>query len=188
MKAYRWRLYADRSIEAAIVEHLRGSRVDVVSLGHSARPGPGHRLRSPYQRARELKRYLLTRDERYWDDQRYPLETCAGVIILAPKGARVGKWLVFILRKLTRDFGAFFISASPEHIKVRVTAEIISVKIADEGTEHATTGETERATTRTCTWTELITEGAPGPPLIGFRPATRIRDIEASRRRRPPPV
>jgi hypothetical protein len=158
----RWRLYADRSIEAAIVEHLRDSRVDVVSLGHAARLSPGQRLRSPYRRARELKRYLLTRDEGFWDDQRYPLKTCAGVIILATKGAWVGKWLVLVLRKMTRDYGAFLISAPPEHIKVRVTAESISVKIADGGTEHATT--------RTCTWTDLFTQRVPGHPLIHFRP------------------
>lgn len=161
MKPYRWRLYADRSIEAEVVEHLRDAHVNVVSLGDAAGPGRRQGQRSPYRRARELKRYLLTRHEDFWDDERYPFQTCPGMIILATKGTWVGKWLVLVLRKVRRDFSRPSISVPPDRIKVRVAPESISVKIAS--------GESQSRTTKTWTWTELFNRKAPGAnPLSGF--------------------
>lgn len=136
--------------------------MNVVSIGGAAGLGRRQGQRSPYRRARELKRYLLTRHEDFWDDERYPIQTCPGVIILATKGTWVGKWLVLVLRKVRRDFGRASISVPPDRIKVRVAPESISVKIAS--------GESRARTTKTWSWTGLFNRRAPGAsPLSGFR-------------------
>ena len=91
-----------------------------------------------YQQARELKRYLLTRDEDFWDDQRHPLMSSPGVIVLSSEGADIAKLLVIALRALLQDFN---LSPEPillDQIKVRLTGEGFVIKMVDHDTQQKT--------------------------------------------------
>ena len=78
----RWRLYADSNVEQEIIRYLiEEARFDVLAVGGDQnlrrREDEFH-----YQKARQLGRYLLTHDDDFWDDRRFPLRESPGVIII----------------------------------------------------------------------------------------------------------
>ena len=73
LKARRkWRLYADNNIEREIIQYLMGEAAfDVLAVGED--PTLRHRDDEfHYQKARQLGRYLLTHDDDFWNDRRFP--------------------------------------------------------------------------------------------------------------------
>jgi predicted nuclease of predicted toxin-antitoxin system len=100
----KWRLYADNNIEREIIEYLREEGFDVLSVGEDPQ------LRNEedefhYQKARQYDRYLLTHDDDYWDDRRFPLRQSPGVIILPENEDGEAKYFPVLLRKIIdRDY------------------------------------------------------------------------------------
>jgi predicted nuclease of predicted toxin-antitoxin system len=100
----KWRLYADNNIEKETVEYLREERFDVLAVGDD------QRLRRQedefhYDKARQLDRYLLTHDDDFWDDRRFPLRQSPGVIILPKNEEGMTKLFPVLLRKIIeRDY------------------------------------------------------------------------------------
>jgi predicted nuclease of predicted toxin-antitoxin system len=145
-RKYKWRIVADNNVEREIIDNLRQKDFDVLWVAES----PDLRNRDDdfhYQNARQVQRYLLTRDLDFWDDQKYPLKESPGVIIMTTSDMDVAKWLVLLLRKLIREF------THPESIyldgvKIRLGAEAVQFKMVDH--------DTQRPATSTWQWRELF--------------------------------
>jgi len=124
----KWRLYADNNIEREIVEHLLGERFDVLAVG--ADPQLRHQEDEfHYQKARQLDRYLLTHDEDFWDDRRFPLRESPGVIIIPGNEEGMSKHFPVLLRKIIeRDYN---VDNGPRHlggVKLRLTWDGMTYK------------------------------------------------------------
>src|SRR5689334_14977880 len=132
MKPYKWRIYADNNIEKEIIDHLRDeAKMDVLWV----RDDPGLRRQQDdpfhYQKARELGRYLLTHDEDFWDDRRYTLQTCPGLIILPENDEGMAKYLPRLLRNLIRDTNPTDEALYLNGTKTRITWETLTIKVFD---------------------------------------------------------
>jgi predicted nuclease of predicted toxin-antitoxin system len=109
----KWRLYADNNIEKEIVEYLRQEEFDVAAVAEITE------LRHQedefhYQKARQLDRYLLTHDDDFWDDRRFPLRESPGIIILPKNDGGDAKYFPVLLRKIVeRDYN---IDNGPRHL------------------------------------------------------------------------
>lgn len=148
MTKYKWRLYADNNIEREIVEHLRHSDMDVLWIAEV----PDLRRQQDdvfhYQKARELGRYLLTRDLDFWDDQRYPLQSSPGVIIVNTDDASAAKYLPILLRKLIQDYSSPLEPLYLDGVKVKLDSDGITLKWVDQ--------DTQKVTTDSWRWNDLI--------------------------------
>jgi predicted nuclease of predicted toxin-antitoxin system len=124
----KWRLYADNNIEKEIVEYLQTSGFDVIAVG--ADPKLRHQEDEfHYQKARQLNRYLLTHDDDFWDDKRFPLRQSPGVIIIPRNAGGMSRLFPVLLRKIIeRDYN---IDNGPRHlggVKLRLTWDGITYK------------------------------------------------------------
>jgi predicted nuclease of predicted toxin-antitoxin system len=123
LKARRkWRLYADNNIEKEIAHYLKEQAgFDVLTVCDD--PKLQHRDDEfHYERARQLGRYLLTHDDDFWDDRRFPLRQSPGVIIIPKNEEGMTRLFPVLLRKIIeRDYN---IDNGPRHLggtKVRMT-------------------------------------------------------------------
>lgn len=131
MKARKkWRLYADNNIESEIIEHLRQESFDVLAVGEDAQLRH-HEDEFHYQKARQLDRYLLTHDDDFWDDRRFPLRQSPGVIILPKNEQGDAKFFPVLLRKIIeRDYN---VDNGPRHlggVKFRLTWDGMTYKMS----------------------------------------------------------
>lgn len=131
MKPYKWRLYADHNIEREIVQYLReDARMDVLWVQEEPKLRQQQDDIFHYHEARRLRRYLLTYDQDFWDDARFPLNQSPGVIILV-RGSEA-KYLVHVFEKLLTGFGeVIYLDA----MKIRLTAEGFTIKFVDRETQ-----------------------------------------------------
>ena len=139
MRQYKWRLYADNNVEQEIVEHLRSrAKMDVLWV----RDHPELRRQSDdtfhYQKARELGRYLLTHDEDFWNDRRYPLYMSPGLILLPKNEEGMAKYLPQLLKKLLEPYSPTEEALYLNGIKIRLTWEGITIKMIDSRTQKKT--------------------------------------------------
>ena len=129
MKARKkWRLYADNNIEKEIVEYLREEGFDVLAVGEE--PELRHKEDEfHYQKSRQLDRYLLTHDDDFWEDRRFPLRQSPGVIILPKNDEGLTKRFPVLLRKIIeRDYN---VDNGPRHlggVKFRLTWDGMTYK------------------------------------------------------------
>jgi predicted nuclease of predicted toxin-antitoxin system len=126
----KWRFYADNNIESHIIDHLRGADFDVLAV--SGRPGAQNSGDGfHYEQARQLDRYLLTHDDDFWDDRRFPLRQSPGVVILPKDEEGQAKYFPVLLRKIIeRDYN---IDNGPRHLhgsKIRLTWDGMTHKAA----------------------------------------------------------
>ena len=148
MKPYKWRLYADNNIEKEIVDHLRESEMDVLWVAKDSKlKSQGDDL-FHYRKARELGRYLLTHDEDFWHDIRFPLQRCPGVIILPTGDVELAKYLPQLLRKLLRDYNPLSEPLYLDGVKVKLTDEGVTIKMVNR--------DTQKKTAETWLWSELF--------------------------------
>jgi predicted nuclease of predicted toxin-antitoxin system len=147
MKPLKWRLYADNNIEHEIVDHLRKSKMDVCWVAEE----PDLRREKDdafhYRKARELGRYLVTHDEDFWNDPKYPLLSCPGLIILATTDTSIAKWLVTLFRKLIRDYNPLPKPLKLDGVKIRLANEGVTIRLVDH--------DTQKPTTETWLWSEI---------------------------------
>jgi hypothetical protein len=145
---YKWRLYADNNIEKEIIDHLRDEvEMDVLWV----RDDPAYRQQQDdsfhYQKARQLKRYLLTHDDDFWDDRQYPIRTCPGLILLPKNAESMAKYFPQLLSNMTRDYGTPDNPVYLDGVKIRLTWESITIKMMSR--------DTQQKTTETWTWKDL---------------------------------
>ncbi len=145
---YKWRIYADNDIEREIVDHLRGSNMDVLWISEDPKLRRQEEDRFHYQKARQLGRYLLTRDQGFWDDRKHPLAVSPGVLIISSAEMGVAKFLPVVLQKLMDANNPLGEPVTLEGIKVRMGSESFSIKYIDQ--------ETQRVTTDTFKWEDLV--------------------------------
>ena len=95
------RIYADANVPAGLVAHMR-IRLgwDVLFVIEDAELRRASDLRH-YQLARQLRRTLFTMDRDYLDDHRFPLDECAGVVVVSAPDERQ---LMLLVDRLARRF------------------------------------------------------------------------------------
>ncbi len=77
-----------------------------------------------YQKARQLGRYLLTHDDDFWDDRRFPLRHSPGVIIIPKNEEGMTKLFPVLLRKIIeRDYNVDGGDRRLGGMKIRLTWE-----------------------------------------------------------------
>jgi hypothetical protein len=142
---YKWRIYADNDIERGIVDHLRHSGMDVLWISECAELRRQQGDRFHYRKARELGRYLLTRDQDFWDDNRHPLAASPGALIISSSELDIARYLPVVLRSVVQGVDP---SAKLDGIKVKMGTEGLTFKFVDQGTQ--------RVTTESFNWRELV--------------------------------
>jgi hypothetical protein len=112
----RVRLYADEDIPDEVIEELQGARVSIISGAKGrdrGRPDSYH-----YVRARRLRRVLLTRDEDYWDERRFPTASCGGLILISGSGSSP-QLMVEALAFLWASFARYVPAYAWQRLKVK---------------------------------------------------------------------
>ena len=140
MKKYKWRIYADKNIERSVVEDLRKAGMDVLWVGEETLLSNQTDDLFHYEEARKRQSYLLTHDKDFWDDLKYPLHRSPGVIILShtPEPG-LGALLVRLLRKLLVDYNPLSEPLYLDSIKVKLSAEGITIHMLDHDTQQKAT-------------------------------------------------
>jgi predicted nuclease of predicted toxin-antitoxin system len=136
---YKWRIYADNDIERDIVEHLRRSGMDVLWITEDQQLRRQQDDRFHYQKARMLGRYLLTKDQHFWDDKKHPIATAPGVLIISTADLDVAKYLPVLLRNLIQATNPLAEAMKLDGIKVRMGTEGFTLKFIDQDAQKVTT-------------------------------------------------
>lgn len=138
MRKYKWRLYADANIEKDIIEALRKANIDVLWVieNNSLRKQKDDMFH--YKKAKQLGRYLLTKDEGFWSDRKYLLHESPGVIIVKSQEREMGALLVRLLRKLLQDYNPLNEPLYLQGIKVKLSDSGINLRILDHDTQKKT--------------------------------------------------
>ena len=132
---YKWRIYADNDIERDIVEHLRRSGMDVLWISEEPKLRRQQDDRFHYRKAKELGRYLLTRDQDLWDDKKHPLAASPGVLIISTGELDIAKYLPVLLRKLIQETTPLSGPIKLDGVKVRMGTEGFTLKFIDQDTQ-----------------------------------------------------
>jgi len=140
-RQFKWRLYADHNIEAEIVRILRSQRLDVLHVSeHRALVAQREDYRFHVRNADRLRRYILTRDDDFWNDHKVPLAECPGVILIKVAQPGEAAWAVVALRNMyrffTRSYRDWF---GLYKRKVKITEEAITLRLLDNATGRART-------------------------------------------------
>lgn len=95
------RIYADANVPAGLVAHMRTRlKWDVLFVVEEDELRRAPDIRH-YQLARQLRRTLVTMDRDYLDDRRFPLQECAGVLVLNAPNERQ---LTLLIERVNRRF------------------------------------------------------------------------------------
>jgi len=122
----KWRLYADNNVEKEIVDRLRASGMDVLWVGEEPELERQRDDRFHYEGAGRRGRWLLTRDQGFWDDRRFPLGKSPGVLIIACNNLDLAGDLVKVLQKRFEDAAGE--PVRPGRAKVKLTSEGFVIK------------------------------------------------------------
>ena len=145
---YKWRLYADNDVEREIVDHLRRSTMDVLWVAEDPELRRQQDDRFHYQKAKQLGRYLLTKDQDFWDDRKHPLAASPGVLIISANDIDVAKYLPVVLQKVIDSVNPLAEALTLEGIKIRMGSDSFAIK----GIDH----DTQKVTTTAFKWEEII--------------------------------
>jgi predicted nuclease of predicted toxin-antitoxin system len=144
-KAPKWRLYADENIDEPLVIQLRKAGFDVLWVLQSQTLRREKEDEFHYRKARELERYLITRDLDFWSDTQFPLHESPGLILLA--GARredelLVKGLRFVMDTYTE------VAVGLQQMKVRLTQEGLTIRLLNF--------ETQKKQTTFWSWEDVL--------------------------------
>jgi len=134
-RKYKWRIYADNNVEKEVIDHLRSSNIDVLWIAEHPQLKREQNDEYHYAKARELQRYLLTRDLDFWNDRRFPLKDSPGVIILTSKNIEASKDLLVLLRKLIDDYNPLDRPLYIDGLKIKLDTEGLMIKCIDRDTQ-----------------------------------------------------
>ncbi len=141
------RLYADNNVPRAVIDHLRRAGMDVLWIAEDPKLRSEQDDGFHYSRARQLRRYLLTADTGFWDDQHYPVKDSPGLILLTTKDTSTAKYLPQLLRKLLREYGPEEEPLDLDGVKIRVTSGGFTIKMDQE---------IQKTTTQSWQWREVV--------------------------------
>jgi len=136
---YKWRFYADNDITREVVDHLRAADMDVVWVAEVPELRKQKDDSFHYRRASQLRRYLLTDDMDFWNDQKFPIKDCPGLVLLTTSDRSIAKYLPVLLRKLIRDYNPLPEPLYLDGVKIKVSGEGIVIKMVDRDTQKVTT-------------------------------------------------
>ena len=139
MRTYKWRLYADENIEQALVTELRNAKFDVLWVVEDPALRKHKDDRFHFRKARELGRYLLTRDDDFWSDASYPLHQSPGVILLTSRNPDLAHWLVRLLRKLIVDYNPLPEPLHLDGVKFKLSEEGFELRMLDHHSQQKST-------------------------------------------------
>jgi len=145
---YKWRFYADNNIEQSIVKFLRKSNYDVLWITEIPNLRKQQEDIFHYLKAKKLRRYLLTRDLDFWNDQRFPLKNSPGVVIITTEDTSIVNYLPMLLRKLINDYNILPEPLYLDGVKLKLGLESIVIKMVDR--------DTQRVTTESWNWKDLF--------------------------------
>jgi len=87
MTRVRWYLYTDEHIEKSTIDSLRKAGFNVLSvLENPELQGKDDDFH--YKNAKRLNKFLVTRDQGFWDNKKYPLRTSPLIIIITNKDSK----------------------------------------------------------------------------------------------------
>jgi uncharacterized protein YllA (UPF0747 family) len=101
-----------------------------------------------YQNARKLRRYLLTYDSDFWNDQKFPLKESPGLVILDAKDPSIDKYFPVLLRKLIQDYNLTSQALYLDGVKIKLSSKGIVIKMLDR--------DTQKVATESWVWAELF--------------------------------
>lgn len=136
---YKWRFYADNNIAQEIVGHLRASRMDVLWVAEDPKLLRQKDDSFHYRKAGELRRYLLTNDLDFWNDQKFPLKDCPGLVLLTTADNSLAKYLPVLLRKFIKDYNPLSEPLYLNGVKIKVGGEGFVIKMVDHDTQKVAT-------------------------------------------------
>jgi predicted nuclease of predicted toxin-antitoxin system len=119
------RLYADHNLPKVIVDEIRGAKIPILTAfedQHASRDD-----KAIYERARKLKRVLLTQDEDFWDDRRFSLRYGPGLILVSVAPEKTEK-IVEVLATFYAIFAQHFSLDWWPGLKARLVEEESTIK------------------------------------------------------------
>ncbi len=136
---YKWRLYADNNIAREIIDYLRAADMDVIWVAEV----PDLRKQKDdsfhYRRTAQLRRYLLTDDMDFWNDRKFPIKDCPGLVLLTASDTSLARYLPVLLRKLIGNYNPLPEPLYLDGVKIKVGGEGIVIKMVDRDTQKVTT-------------------------------------------------
>jgi hypothetical protein len=145
---YKWCFYADNNIAREIVEHLRTHGMDVLWIAEVPKLLRQIDDTFHYRRAGKLRRYLLTNDIHFWDDHKFPLKDCPGLVLLTTTDNSLAKYLPMLLRKVLKDYNPTSEPLYLNGVKIKVGGEGIVIKMVDH--------DTQKVATESWAWKEVV--------------------------------
>lgn len=136
---YKWRFYADSNIAREMVDYLRAADMDVLWVNEVPELRKQKEDGFHYRRAGQLRRYLLTDDMDFWNDRKFPIMECPGLVLLATSDTSLAKYPPVLLRKLIRDYNTLPEPLFLDGVKIKVGGEGIVIKMVDRDAQKVTT-------------------------------------------------
>jgi len=136
---YKWRFYADNNIAREIVHHLRAADMDVLWINEVPELRKQKNDSFHYRRACQLGRYLLTNDMDFWNDRKFPIKDCPGLVLITTSDTSLAKYLPVLLRKIIRDYNPFPEPLYLDGVKIKVGGERIVIKMVDHDAQKVNT-------------------------------------------------
>jgi predicted nuclease of predicted toxin-antitoxin system len=103
MTRARWYIYADEHIEKSTIDSLRKAGFNILSVIETSEY-QGKDDNFHYNKARQLNRFLLTRDQGFWDNKKYPLRTSPAIIIVTTKDSKIDVEMLIAFRAMLYAF------------------------------------------------------------------------------------
>jgi hypothetical protein len=147
-RKYTWRFYADNNIAQEIVDHLRAADMDVLWVNEVPELRQQKDDSFHYRRACQLRRYLLTGDMDFWNDRKFPIKDCPGLVLLTTSDTSLAKYLPVLLRKLIRDYNTLMEPLYLNGVKIKVGGEGIVIKMVDR--------DSQKVATESWAWKDII--------------------------------
>jgi predicted nuclease of predicted toxin-antitoxin system len=144
----KWRIYADNHIERDVVEHLRRSDMDVLWIAEDPELRRQQDDRFHYRKAKQLGRYLLTRDQDFWDNKKHPLAASPGVLIVSCGDVDIASYLPVLLRKVIHETNPFGEPLKLDGLKVRMDSKGFTLKLINQ--------DTQQVAIESFSWSDLV--------------------------------
>jgi predicted nuclease of predicted toxin-antitoxin system len=129
MTRVRWKLYADRDIEKNTVDELRKADFNVFwAIEHPELPKSDD---FHCNNSRKMGRFLVTRDQDFWDNKKHPLRASPFLVILGNKDPKNDASLLIKLRSIIYDLLSPQGGVRPTQLKFKLSDMNINYQYID---------------------------------------------------------
>lgn len=129
----RARLYIDENIEEEITEALKTLGWNIKTYKDFSLAG--HPDENHFAKAKQLNRILITQDDDYWDNRRFPIDKHPGVIILQYQNTKTVVQGIRFIADVIVPFAEIWHSSK---VKIKGEQVIVFSKNTDKGTWETT--------------------------------------------------